>query len=862
MTERGRTGRAQARRDELQREIDGEQAYLDRVYTELDKASRRAALVRADGFARARTDRTGDVREEELTGLFERDALVYRASQRQRDLETQYEGLVFGRLDLESAPEPGPQRRGGRAAAGRAGGVASGNGPAGVAGGNGPDGVASGNGPGGNGPGENGPGAEDDAAGGGVAVRETRYVGRLGVRDDDYEPLVIDWRAPAAAPFYRATPAAPLGVLRRRVLQCRGDRVIGVEDDLLVPEAPDDLVVVGDGALIAALGRARGPRMRDIVATIQAHQDEAIRAPARGVTEITGGPGTGKTVVALHRAAYLLYSERRRFEAGGVLVVGPSAAYTAYIERVLPSLGEDSVVLRSMGDLVDAISTGRLDPPAVAAVKGSLRMRRVLSRLARLAVPDAPTMLRTFVAGQPIRLEQAALDRVRGQVLRHHQRNGARQAARTALGHAAWAQVGRRATVEREEFLDTFGDHLDVEAFLDEWWPALDPRQVLLWLADPEVARSVGAGILSGPQIDDLSASLRQAVRVGQWSVADVALVDDLSHRLGVVPEQPSGEREFHEIDELDDVSLHGVRELGLGYRQSSGSPGFGGSSDESASAGSAESTTSMAGSSSYPAGSSSNRAGASYPAGLDPAGTHLSGLDPDELDDRRLEALLRGRIDRPREYAHVLVDEAQDVSPMQWRMLARRGRGASWTVVGDAAQSSWPDEAEAAQARRDAFARLPVQGFRLDVNYRNAAEIFGYAADVILPVLPNADIPQAVRTTGVAPVELSSRPADLADLVADSARSLLDEVEGTVAVIAPTAWRQELGSRLNDHALADGSNGRVLLVDPLSTKGLEYDATVVVDPGAIVAESPGGHRALYVTLTRAAHRMHVLRPD
>src|SRR5690606_2211851 len=201
---------------------------------------------------------------------------------------------------------------------------------------------------------------------GGPEHREVRYIGRLGVRDDDYEPLVIDWRAPAAAPFYRATPADPHRVIRRRVLRSRGEKVVGVEDDLMVPEPPDDIVVVGDGALMAALTRSRGRQMRDIVATIQRHQDEAIRAPARGVTEITGGPGTGKTVVALHRAAYLLYADRRRYESGGVLVVGPAAAYTAYMERVLPSLGEDTVTLRSVGDVVDGLTAGRLDSPEAA----------------------------------------------------------------------------------------------------------------------------------------------------------------------------------------------------------------------------------------------------------------------------------------------------------------------------------------------------------------------------------------------------------------------------------------------------------------------------------------------------------------
>ena len=294
---------------DVEAEVAREQAHVDRVYDELAKATRRAADVEADGLARGRTDRTGDVRDEEMTGLFERDALVYAAARRRAMIDTQYEGLVFGRLDL---------------------------------------------------------GAEDTPA----TERDVRYIGRLGVRDDDYEPLVVDWRAPAASAFYRATPVDPMGVIRRRVLRCRGPRVVGVEDDLMVPEAPDDLVVVGDGALMAALTRSRGRQMRDIVATIQRHQDEAIRAPSRGVTEITGGPGTGKTVVALHRAAYLLYSERRRFENGGILVIGPSAAYTAYIERVLPSLGEESVALRALGDVVDGVTATRLDPPEVASVKG------------------------------------------------------------------------------------------------------------------------------------------------------------------------------------------------------------------------------------------------------------------------------------------------------------------------------------------------------------------------------------------------------------------------------------------------------------------------------------------------------------
>ncbi|AKT50360.1 HelD family protein [Arsenicicoccus sp. oral taxon 190] len=723
--------------DLLHAELATEQTHVDRVYAELERASVRARLLEAEGLSRGRTDRVGDVRDEEASALFERDALMFNAARRRASLDSQHEGLVFGRLDIDHPAGPGEGR-------------------------------------------------------------EVRYVGRLGVRDEDYEPLVIDWRAPAAAPFYRSTPADPMGVLRRRVLRCRGPQVVGVEDDLMVPEAPDDLVVIGDGALMAALTRSRGARMRDIVATIQQHQDEAIRASARGVTEITGGPGTGKTVVALHRAAYLLYSDRRRFESGGVLVVGPSAAYTAYIERVLPSLGEDSVALRALGDLVDGMSTERLDSPAAAAVKGSLRMRAVLARAARGRDPLAPTELRTMIAGHPVRLDAGALDRVRRTVLRHQRRNGSWDAAHQALGEAAWSVVHGG---DREEFFDAYDDHLEVDAFLRDWWRPLDPREVVLWLADPELLARHARGLLSPEEQAEVAASLQVALRTGIWSVADVALVDEVAARVGPYVELEQEERGFYEIEELDAVERHGVHEVTVGR----------------------------------------HRLEAVEPR---------AELAPATARDR----LLAGRIGEVDEYAHVLVDEAQDVSPMQWRALGRRGRWGSWTVVGDAAQASWPDAAEAAEARDEAWGGKEPARFHMTTNYRNAAEIFDYASRVIRAAVPDADIPQAVRETGVEPVDVTVPRRDLAGHVVAAARALLEEVDGLVTVILPASWDD---LRPDLEPLGD----RVVAIDPLSTKGLEYDATVVVDPDAIVAQTAGGIRTLYVVLTRAAHRMTVVRP-
>ena len=726
----------------IESELSREQAHVDRVYAELKKAADRAALVEAEGHTRGRSSRTGEVREEEITGLFERDVMVFQASNRRRSFETQHEGLVFGRLDIEHDK---------------------------------PDHLGD--------------------------TREVRYVGRLGVRDDEYEPLVIDWRAPAAAAFYQATPVDPKGVIRRRVLRSRGVKVIGIEDDLMVPEAPEDMVVVGDGALMAALTRTRGGQMRDIVATIQQHQDEAIRAAARGVTEISGGPGTGKTVFSLHRAAYLLYSERRKYENGGILVIGPSSAYTAYIERVLPSPGEDTVTLRSLGDVIEGITATRLDEPAAAAVKGSLRIRPVLGRAARDLPPGAPTRFRAMISGHPVRIEGDRLLDIRRRVLRHHQHNAATAAAQDALGEAAWTQVRPHVgALEKSEFLDRFGDHLEVESFMNQWWPQVDPREVLLWMTDRGRLQRYCDGLLSTQERDALGDSLDAALATGAWSVADAALVDDVSARLGLVVERQAEERGFYEIELLDDPSAYDVQEVRT--------------------AGQAASVQEVQ-------------------------------FERRPTDAR--ERLLQGKIGRWGEYAHVLVDEAQDLSPMQWRMVGRRGRYASWTVVGDAAQSSWPDEAEALGAREEAFGKKERRHFHMTTNYRNAREIFEYAAQVVRRHVPDADIPDAVRETGVCPQDLEA--PDVVESSVTAAQDLLGEVEGLVAVVTPAKWAAALGASLND------SDERIILIDPMSTKGLEYDATVIVDPDEITRESPGGVRVLYVALTRAAHRMTVVHP-
>ncbi|MGH3372897.1 MAG: HelD family protein, partial [Nocardioidaceae bacterium] len=368
-------------------------------------------------------------------GLVERDAMVFQAAKRLATLNAAHEGLVFGRLDLADGAE------------------------------------------------------------------QARYIGRIGLRDDNRDSLLVDWRAPAAAVFYQATAAEPQGVVRRRVLRCAGQRVVAVEDDLLDPDDPAayELPIVGEGALMAQLSRARDRSMHSIVATIQAEQDKAIRAPGKGVVLITGGPGTGKTVVALHRAAYLLYTERRRYESGGVLVVGPSGVFMRYIERVLPSLGETAVALRSLGEVVDGVKGVRHDDPAVADVKGAARMAELMRRAARQAVPGAPREFRVFYRDEVLVLTARDLAGVRRQLLSQGRRN--RQVTRVAhaLVDALWRQVrgDRGRDRGRERFVD---EMLSDAAFVDfalAWWPPLDATEVLRWLADPDFLARTGEGVLS-----------------------------------------------------------------------------------------------------------------------------------------------------------------------------------------------------------------------------------------------------------------------------------------------------------------------------------------------------------------------------
>jgi len=618
---------------------------------------------------------------------------------------------------------------------------------------------------------------------------EPRYVGRIGLRDENRDVMLVDWRAPAAAVFYQATHADPHGVVRRRILRSHGEQVVGVEDDLLDTNADTELPIVGEGALMAQLSRARDRSMHSIVATIQAEQDRAIRAPLKGVVSISGGPGTGKTVVALHRAAFLLYADRRRYETGGVLVVGPSGVFMRYIERVLPSLGETAVALRSLGEVVDGVRATRRDDPAVAEVKGSARMAELLRRTARQAVPEAPREFRLFYRDDVIELGPRELGQVRRQLLTMGRRNRSTTKVASSLIDAMWRQVrGDRARERtKEEFADDVRTDDHFLEFAASWWPVLDAPTVLGWLRDPEFLGRVAEGVLEDEAVRLLTKSWGE-----ELSVDDVPLLDELRYLLG---DPPVVDAEEEDPLGLADASLHEVRTM-----------------DD-----------------------------------RDPAGPR--GWTP---PTNRVE-------DDP--YAHVLIDEAQDLTPMQWRMVGRRGRMATWTIVGDAAQSSWPVPSEAEAARAAALGDKQVHEFHLSKNYRNSSEIYDFAADYARRVGLDADLPEAVRSTGVDPTELVVE--ELEPSLRSALETMTSSVEGTVGVVVPTARVPEVTGWLAAWPEVAGDVGRadsrIVVLTGLDTKGLEFDGIVVVQPDEIEHESPTGRATLYVVLTRATQRLVTL---
>ena len=626
---------------------------------------------------------------------------------------------------------------------------------------------------------------------------ERLYIGRIGIfeRDNEYEPLLLDWRAPAARAFYTATAAHPEGMRRRRQFHTRGRRVLEFTDEVLGRPIGDE---GGDAALLAAVNAPRGDGMRDIVATIQAEQDQIIRLDHSGVLVIEGGPGTGKTVVALHRVAYLLYTQRKRMERHGVLVVGPNTAFLSHIGRVLPSLGESDVVFMTVGDLVPGLRVSAEDTEEAARLKASLKILDVLARAVadRQRKPKDPLPVELSDVTVRIDAETAewAIDEARTSGLPHNEARAVfREIVTYVLTERAIARIGR-GWLTREDrhaweqlrtaLIDELADNDRFTAALDELWPMLTPQTLLAQLySSPERLRAAGADEALYRADGDA------------WTVSDVPLLDELVDLLG---RDKSADDAAERERKVEEEYAAGVLDLMISREDLM--------DDED----------------------------------------HLLAQDllyAEDLADRFIERdtrelVERAAADRDWTYGHVVVDEAQELSEMDWRVLMRRCPSRSFTVVGDLAQrrsvagtTSWATMLEPYVPGRWVYRSLSV-------NYRTPAEIMTVAAALLAEFAPDVQPPDSVRACGVKPwsreVTDGELPTAIQEFVQDEAGR-----EGTSVVIGPP-----------------GTPGAVT---PSETKGLEFDAVLVVEPDRILADGPRGAAELYVALTRATQRLGVL---
>jgi DNA helicase IV len=654
----------------------------------------------------------------------------------------------------------------------------------------------------------------------------THRIGRIGLRTDDAErtPVLIDWRADVARPFYLATGHTPMGLRRRRHIATDGRRVTHLHDEIL--DLGDQTRTghedpTGDAVLLAALNSARTGRMSDIVQTIQADQDRIIRAPHRGVMVVEGGPGTGKTAVALHRAAYLLYEHRELLAKRAVLIVGPNPAFLGYIGEVLPSLGETGVLLATVGELFPGVKASATDTPAAAAVKGRADMADVLAEVvrSRQALPDPVIAIEhdREVLMLDDGLVGVARERTRAAKLPH---NAAREHFEGHILNALTDLYAERIGTDPfdgsslldpsdiTQIRDDLAENPDVWSAIDQLWPVLTPQRLVAdFLAAPEEFLSA----------EDAEAVRRPVTR--RWTVADVPLLDEAAELLGD-DDRLARERAAREREEQI-AYAQGVLEVSYASRTYEFEDKEEGD-----------------------------------PEGSEVLSAHDI-IDAERFAERHEEddhrsAAERAAVDRTWAFGHIIVDEAQELSPMAWRLLMRRSPTRSMTLVGDPAQT-----AEAAGVGSWSGILAPYvedrwEHTRLGVNYRTPAEIMDVAAAVVRAEHPEFEPPSSVRSTGVRPWARATD--DLPGAVAKAVGELTPS-EGRLAVIAPRDLHRSLAARLDGvTAGAEPDLTRtVVLLDPRQAKGLEFDSVLVVEPGRY------GTSDLYVALTRATQRLGVL---
>lgn len=651
----------------------------------------------------------------------------------------------------------------------------------------------------------------------------THYIGRISLLDEHSSPLLVDWRAPISAPFYQATAQEPLGVVRRRHIATRARTVTSVEDELLdVDQAQHQgLTLQGEGALMSALSSARSGRMGDIVATIQGEQDRVIRASDRGILVVQGGPGTGKTAVALHRAAYLLYTQRERLERSGVLIIGPSRTFLRYIEQVLPSLGESGVVQMTIGDIVPGLSAHDDDPVDIAAIKGRAAFSRILREAVRLIprLPDRDQVLQVWNRRVTLRIKdvQEALSRARRSGRPHN-------VARESFAMGLMELLAGRLIVEAGDASSTADiDPDDLRTWMSEIRDSVDARRAinLAWMptqapaflrklwSRPDLLAQANRKAGTPLSLEDLSLLYR--AQDEPLTISDIPLIDELEELLGTLDLASAQKRRAEEQREKEERERanEALKATGLG-------------------------------------------------GGIVTADMLMR--QTQEAPSLRPLAE-RARADRSWTYGHIVIDEAQDLSPMAWRCLLRRCPSRSMTVVGDLDQKRGHRRPNSWKQALGPAARAFSEEFVLSISYRTPraltriaqAVMAQHGTPVLYPMEAVRDVPDCYQVSHTHKDTLKECVSQVVSTMEERLDREEGEGKGRICVIVPDAQAQLWHA---DESGASALDQRVSYLTAAGSKGLEFDSVVVVEPGAILDQGSGD---LFVALTRATHDLHAV---
>ena len=651
----------------------------------------------------------------------------------------------------------------------------------------------------------------------------THYIGRISLLDEHSSPLLVDWRAPISAPFYQATAQEPLGVVRRRHIATRARTVTSVEDELLdVDQAQHQgLTLQGEGALMSALSSARSGRMGDIVATIQGEQDRVIRASDRGILVVQGGPGTGKTAVALHRAAYLLYTQREKLERSGVLIIGPSRTFLRYIEQVLPSLGESGVVQMTIGDIVPGLSAQDDDPVDIAAIKGRAAFSRILREAVRLIprLPERDQVLQVWNRRVTLRVKdvQEALSRARRSGRPHN-------VARESFAMGLMELLAGRLIVEAGDASTTADiDPDDLKTWMSEIRDSVDARRAinLAWMptqapaflrklwSRPDLLAQANRKAGAPLSVEDLNLLYRTQDQ--PLTISDIPLIDELEELLGTLDLASAQKRRAEEQREKEERERanEALKATGLG-------------------------------------------------GGIVTADMLMR--QTQEAPSLRPLAE-RARADRSWTYGHIVIDEAQDLSPMAWRCLLRRCPSRSMTVVGDLDQKRGHRRPHSWKQALGPAARAFSEEFVLSISYRTPraltriaqAVMAQHGTPVLYPMEAVRDVPDCYQVSYTHKDTLKECVSQVVSTMEERLDREEGEGKGRICVIVPDVQAQLWHA---DESGASALDQRVSYLTAAGSKGLEFDSVVVVEPGEILEQGSGD---LFVALTRATHDLHAV---